>query len=152
MRVSNTAIGLSTVIFGMFVILYAQDFPELEEGYPGPSLFPIILAVLFILCGVILIIQGVHKGEGTWKFDLGDIRSFGAYNILLLIGAVIFYIFFSELLGFHVISFITLFLLMKRLKVSTKWSLMMSLGATFLIYALFAKMLLVPLPLGLWGW
>lgn len=152
MRVSNTAIGLVVVVFAIGVILYSQDFPKLEEGYPGPALFPIILAVLFILCGVILIVQGIRNGEGIWKFDLGGISFSGAFNIVLTIGAILFYIFFSEFLGFHITSFLLLFILMKKLNVSTKWSLIMSAGATFLIYALFAKMLLVPLPWGLWGW
>lgn len=152
MRVSNTAIGLVVVVFAIGVILYAQDFPKLEEGYPGPALFPILLAVLFILCGVILIVQGISRGERIWNFALGAMSSSGGVNIILTIGAVLFYIFFSEFLGFHITSFLLLLVLMKKLNVSAKWSLIMAAGATFLIYALFAKMLLVPLPWGLWGW
>jgi len=41
---------------------------------------------------------------------------------------------------------------MKWLRVSTRWSLVMACGVTLAIYLLFAKMLLVPLPWGLWGW
>jgi hypothetical protein len=41
---------------------------------------------------------------------------------------------------------------MKWLKVKTLSSILMALSVTFVIYLLFAKMLLVPLPWGLWGW
>ena len=41
---------------------------------------------------------------------------------------------------------------MKWLKVRTSLSLAMSVGVTLAIYLLFAKVLLVPLPWGLWGW
>jgi len=41
---------------------------------------------------------------------------------------------------------------MKWLKVKTLSSIVMSFGVTLVIYLLFAKVLLVPLPWGLWGW
>jgi hypothetical protein len=43
-------------------------------------------------------------------------------------------------------------ILMKWLKVKTFHSLLMSIAVTLVIYLLFAKVLLVPLPWGLWGW
>jgi hypothetical protein len=43
-------------------------------------------------------------------------------------------------------------ILMKWLKVKMIPSLVMSLAVTLAIYLLFAKILLVPLPWGLWGW
>ena len=41
---------------------------------------------------------------------------------------------------------------MKRLRVSNAWCLIMAFGMTVAIHLLFAKVLLVPLPWGLWGW
>jgi hypothetical protein len=43
-------------------------------------------------------------------------------------------------------------ILMKWLKVKILPSLIMSIVVTLAIYVLFAKILLVPLPWGLWGW
>ena len=43
-------------------------------------------------------------------------------------------------------------ILMKWLKVKMLPSLVMSIAVTLGIYLLFAKVLLVPLPWGLWGW
>jgi putative tricarboxylic transport membrane protein len=152
MRFSNTAIGLVTIIFAVAVILYARSFPTLKEGYPGPGLFPIVIAALFILAGSTLIVQGLRSGEKLFHLDTRELSRSGILNLLLVLAAVLFYIFLGHLLGFHITSFLILFLFMKRLRVSTRWSLIMSCGITFIVYALFSKMLLVPLPLGLWGW
>jgi putative tricarboxylic transport membrane protein len=152
MRVSNTAIGASTIAFGIWTILYSRDFPTMEEGYPGPALFPMVLAVLFILAGIVLISQDIRSRSKILKFDVSDLSRAHIINIGLVLGAILFYIFISDFLGFQFTSVIILVTLMKRLRVSTFWSLIMACGVTFGIYVLFAKILLVPLPWGLWGW
>jgi putative tricarboxylic transport membrane protein len=152
MRVSNTATGIGLIIFAIAVLLYTQTFPTLEKGYPGPSLFPNVLAVLFIVAGITLVAQGIRSGEKVLKFDSSGITSSGLVNILMILGAVIFYIYLSRFLGFQVTSFILLFGMTKWLRVSTPWSLATACVVTLAIYVLFAKILLVPLPWGLWGW
>ncbi len=152
MRVSNTAIGIGLIVFAIAVLFYTRTFPTLEKGYPGPSLFPNILAGLFIISGITLVVQGVRSGEKILRFETSGITRSGLINILLALGAIIFYIFLSDFLGFQITSFILLFGLMKWLRVSTPWSLVMACGVTLAIYVLFAKILLVALPWGLWGW
>jgi putative tricarboxylic transport membrane protein len=153
MRVSNTVIGLASILFAVVVILFARTFPHLETGYPGPSLFPIVLAVLFLLAGTILVVQGIRAGEKIWKWSPPPSATLGGLiNIFMVWGAVLFYIYFSDFLGFQIASFILLFFLMKWLRVTTLKSLIMSGGVTLGIYLLFAKVLMVPLPWGLWGW
>ncbi len=152
MRVSNTAIGLFLILGSALVLWHVQSFPSLENGYPGPALFPTVLAVLFIFCGIGLIIQGVRQREKLLKFDTGSLTFSGFLNILIVLATIICYIFFAEYVGFLIFSFLVLLILMKWLKVKTLSSLLMSIGVTLVIYILFAKMLLVPLPWGLWGW
>ena len=152
MRTSNTVIGVLLIIFASAVLIHVQSFPKLENGYPGPALFPEVLSVLFIFCGVGLVIQGVRRREKVLKFDLGNVSTAGWINIGFVLGAVFCYIFFAEYLGFLIFSFVILMILMKWLKVKTLPSLVMSIIVTLSIYILFAKVLLVPLPWGLWGW
>jgi putative tricarboxylic transport membrane protein len=73
-------------------------------------------------------------------------------NILSVLAVILFYIFLSDTLGFLALSFILLFLMMKWLRATSLWGLVMAGGVTLGIYLLFAKVLLVPLPWGLWGW
>lgn len=152
MKVSDTAIGLFLIIFAGAVLIHVQGFPQLDNGYPGPALFPEVLSVLFIFCGIGLIIQGVRKRQKILKFDLSSISSGGWLNIIFVLGTVLCYIFFAEFLGFLIFSFVILVVLMKWLKVKTLPSLIMSVVVTLGIYLLFSKILLVPLPWGLWGW
>ena len=152
MRVSNTAIGLFLILFAIVVLWHVQSFPSLDNGYPGPALFPSVLAVLFILCGIGLIIQGVRQHEKLLKFETGTLTLSGLVNILFVLGTIVCYIFLAEHIGFLIFSFAVLLILMKWLKVKTLSSIVMSLGVTLIIYLLFAKVLLVPLPWGLWGW
>ena len=152
MRVSNTAIGLFLIIFAAAVLWHVQSFPSLDNGYPGPALFPSVLAVLFILCGAGLIIQGVRQREKLLKFDTGALTLSGLLNIIFVLATIVCYIFLAEPVGFLIFSVAVLVVLMKWLKVKTLSSIMMALSVTFVIYLLFAKVLLVPLPWGLWGW
>lgn len=152
MRVSNTAIGLFLIIFSVAVLWHVQSFPSLENGYPGPSLFPSVLGVLFIVCGIGLIIQGVKKREKLLMFDTASLTLPGLLNILIVLGAIVCYILLAEYVGFLIFSFAVLLILMKWLKVKTVSSVLMAVGVTVAIYILFAKILLVPLPWGLWGW
>jgi putative tricarboxylic transport membrane protein len=108
--------------------------------------------VLFIFCGIGLVIQGIRQREKILKFDLGNISLGGWLNIVFVLGTVLCYIFFTEYIGFLIFSFVILMILMKWLKVKMLPSLVMSIVVTLSIYILFAKILLVPLPWGLWGW
>ena len=130
MRVSDTAIGLSLIIFACAVLVHVQSFPELDNGYPGPALFPTVLAVLFIICGIGLIVQGIRKRENVLKFDLGSVSLTGWINIAFILGAIVCYIFFVDYIGFLIFSFVILMILMKWLKVKTVLSLVMSIGVT----------------------
>ena len=134
------------------MLWHVQSFPSLDNGYPGPALFPSVLAVLFILCGIGLIIQGIRQHEKLLKFDTDTLTFSGLLNILFVLGAIVCYIFLAETIGFLIFSFMVLLILMKWLKVKTLSSIVMSFGVTLVIYLLFAKVLLVPLPWGLWGW
>ena len=116
MRVSNTAIGIFLIIFSAAVLWHVQSFPSLDNGYPGPSLFPSVLAVLFILCGIGLIIQGVKNREKLLKFDTGSLTLPGLLNIFFVLGAIVSYILFAEYIGFLIFSFAVLLILMRWLK------------------------------------
>jgi putative tricarboxylic transport membrane protein len=152
MRVSDPAIGSFLVVFGGAVLLYTRTFPAQPDGHPGPEFFPNILAGLLILAGATLFVQGWRKGQRLGGLDPGELKGLGLVNVLLVLGSVVFYIYLSDFLGFLVTSFIILFGLAKWLRVSLLNSLIAGVGVTLGIYVLFAKVLLVPLPWGLWGW
>lgn len=48
--------ALLLLALGAWIWWYTADFPSLDEGYPGPSLFPRIVAAGFIGCGLLLLL------------------------------------------------------------------------------------------------
>ena len=67
--------------------------------------------------------------------------------VLLIIGIILFYVFFAEYLGFIVTGFIVIApLMMKYAKVKPIFSFIISAGIVLGVYYLFTAVLLVPLP------
>ena len=49
--------GLAIILLASLVWISSRQFPTLPEGYPGPSLFPRVIAVLLLLAGVGLLLE-----------------------------------------------------------------------------------------------
>lgn len=151
MSASNTAIGIVVIMFGAAVFLYSMTFPGPAEHMPGPSLFPMILAVLLSLCGAILTGKGIRAGERVFSLDFKKWRGRGLQNSLVILGSAVFYILFSGLFGFLLTSFAVLFADMRWLGVRLRNCLLAAAGTTLFIYIVFGKILFVALPVGWLG-
>jgi putative tricarboxylic transport membrane protein len=152
MRVSDKLIGMALSVFACIIFIQIIHFPTLGNGYPGPALFPGVLSLLFLIAGICMIVRGIRNQEKCWQCDFGSIGKRGASNILLVLAEIVCYIFLADIVGFIILSTILLFILMKWLRVGTLLSAGMAFFISMLIYGLFAKLLLVPLPYGIWGW
>lgn len=151
MRFNDAVFGVVLIVFAIAVIAYSQTFPRLHGQDYGPDLFPVIIGAGLILFGGILVGRGwIHRTTqplmaiGDWAQDRSNVT-----NVALLIGSVIFYILFSEWLGFIPTAFAIQALLLVRLGSSLALSVVIAAVATMVIHTLFAKFLLVPLPWGL---
>lgn len=171
---NNILISLGTILLGGVIFFLIRDFPRLDDGHPGPALFPGVLAGLFIVFGISLLVQSLWANlarNRIWKRVEGDLelnppqvnevgplvpsKSFsfeGIINVLCVLASISFYIYFVETLGFLITGFLLLVLLMIKLGVPSWKSGVISLLSTLVIYMLFAKLLKVPLPWGLLGW
>lgn|GEM_PF-274073 len=161
---NNLLIGLGTLLLGGIILFLIRDFPKLDDGHPGPALFPGILAGLFIVFGAFLLVQGVRARKqvgahlpppGSHEAPPLEGRTYslqGILNAFCVAAAIVFYIFFVETLGFLITGFLLLIFLMIKLKVPIWKSGILSLLSTLGVYILFAKILKVPLPWGLLGW
>jgi putative tricarboxylic transport membrane protein len=137
---------------GVFILICTLGFPTLDKDHPGPSLFPRILAMLFIVFGGIVFYRGWKDGKS--EPESGE-EIFLAQNyinplfVLILIGL---YIGLSPVLGFYITSTLVLFLMMMRLKVPYLRGILISVLLTIFVNLMFAKLLRVPLPIGFLGW
>ena len=151
MRFNDAIFGVVLIVFALAEIAYTQTFPRLHGQNYGPDLFPSIIGAGLIVCGIILIVKGMAQRAtvpmvaiGDWAQDRRNVL-----NVVLLLGAVAFYILFSGWLGFLPASMLLLITLLVRLGSSWITSVIVAFATTLIIHTLFAKVLLVPLPWGI---
>lgn len=153
MRVNDAITGVVLIVFALAMIGYAQaTFPSMPGQDYGPALFPTLIGVGFMLCGVILIAGGVARRQAApWFVGSEGFRSphhlacFGA-----VVGGLLAYILISDWLGFIPTALILLtgWLVVFR---GGRWgsSFVIALVVTLVVDYAFTEFLLVPLPLGL---
>lgn len=151
MRFNDAVFGIVLIVFALAEIAYASTFPRLHGQDYGPNLFPIILGVGLLICGVFLIFKGWAVRSkipmavvGDWAQDRANVT-----NVGLLLASMVFYILASNWLGFILTSLVILTTLLVRLGTTWRTSLIIAFATTFIIHTLFAKVLLVPLPWGI---
>lgn len=153
MRLNDAVIGAFLIVFAIAEIAYTTTFPSLHGQDFGPDLFPIVIGIGFIICGIVLVARGIlaraeTRGEalvalGPWAKDRRLV-----FNLCLLIIGILAYILLSDPVGFIPTSVALLTVLMLRLRTNVFGSILVAVVTTLIIHTLFAKVLLVPLP---WG-
>lgn len=151
MRFNDAIIGAVLIIFALAEMEHTLSFPTLQGQKYGPDLFPILIGCGLFICGLVLVARGVKAWKTTPAFTAGEWFGDGRLmlNLFLLIAGVIIYIYFSEAIGFIPLSLVIMTVLMVRLGARPLPGIVISFVMTFAIHAMFAKVLLVPLPWGI---
>jgi putative tricarboxylic transport membrane protein len=151
-RVNDAVIGVVLVLFALAMIVYTRTFPAMPGQDYGPALFPTLIGIGFIICGVILIASGLLRLRIEPLFTGGAwLRSpHHLIDLLAVIAGLGLYILISDWLGFIPTAFLLLFgwlVLFRGGKPVS--SAAIALGATLVVDYAFSDLLLVPLPPGL---
>jgi putative tricarboxylic transport membrane protein len=145
--------GIFTAL-GVLIFILTFGFPTLEKGHPGPSLFPRILAVLFIFFAGIVLLRGwrtrVETLQSAPEEDFEVPRNYFSPIFVLIL--IVVYMTLSNWLGFFITSTLILFLMMIKLGVPYLRSVVISILLTLFVNLMFYKILRVPLPMGFLGW
>lgn len=119
----------------------------------GASFFPRTIATAMGLLGLLLVVQGIRNRDGKPLVQMLDWTSSPRHmaNFAIVIGALIFYILFSDQLGFLITGFICLLSLLLWLRGPAHWlgSLALSIVSVIALQFFFGQFLRVPLPWGL---
>jgi len=145
--------GIILLGLGSWIAWESHKFPVLAGMQYGPGLFPMIAAFGLIVCGALIFISSlvaVRPAAVREKSAEDNIRLYRpTFNALSVIIAVIFYAMFLETAGFHLVSFIVLFLLFNVLQVRWTFSFILAIGVTIGVHLIFYSFLHVPLPWGI---
>jgi len=151
MRFNDAVFGVLLIVFALAEMAYTRTFPSLHGQTYGPNLFPILIGLGLIICGVALVVRGVAARHTHAWVSLGewaDQRK-NVVDVAVVLVALVLYISLSGWIGFIPLSVLILSVLLYRLGSSLVLSLALALFVTLLIQLLFARVLLVPLPDGL---
>ena len=150
MRLNDTLSGLLLLLFGTCVVVDARTFPASPGQSIGPGLFPILIGVGLVLCGVVLLWSGRRQRGGRWlEFEEWVCQPRRALNAVLVVGALIFYALAVETIGFFITAIVLLAVLFLAFGVRRRWIAPLAVGVTLGLHISFYSFLRVPLP---WGW
>lgn len=151
MKLNDGLIAALLTVFALALLAHVADFPDMPGQAFGPSLLPSLVAVGLILCSIALAVGALRASPRhrlvEWDGWVKQPRKVLA--LLAVIGAVAFYIAFSETLGFLIAAPLVLLVVLRAC--GTGWLAGIPLAAIVPlgIHYIFYTLLKVALPWGL---
>lgn len=148
MKKSDLVLGLVIILLCGLAFGATLSWPASSSvvGARGldPSFFPRVVIIMLLLLALLLI-WGSRKSTSEEKgFTLPSIRPF------LVVLTTAGYIAFVKQAGFLITNALMLFVVTVIMGVKSSRALVFSVIGTLVVYVLFRKILMVPLPMGNW--
>ncbi len=137
---------------GVFIWALTFQFPVLEDGHPGPSLFPRVLGTLFFIFGFMVVFNGWKSRRTPEESPPESELPLNYFNPIVVILLIAAFIALASKLGFILSGAAILFVLMMKLRVPLLKRSIVSVALVCIVFFIFSKVLRVPLPIGLLGW
>lgn len=151
MRVNDLVSGALLILIALAMIAYTTTFPPFPGQKYGPSLFPRILGGGLVLCGILLMLRGrrqLSAGQPIGFIDEAYRLPRAWMSVIMIIGAIVFYIALSGTLGFVVTAFVLILALLLWFGVRPLNALIIAVVAVLAVDWFFGWLFRVPLPLG----
>ena len=152
MKVHDALSGAGLAALGAVVLWHIQGFPAMPGQKFGPAWFPGLVAAGLVLCGALLMVQGL-RGAGRaqpWLVLPAWIRKPRPLaGVTSVLGGLLLYVFAADVLGFHLTGVLLLTAWMRLLGASWRMALTVAVVATLVIHLSFYKLLRIPLPWGI---
>jgi len=150
-RANDVISGLVLILVALAMIAMTANFPAFPGQKYGPSLFPRILGVGVIICGALIVMNGLRARRAgapwveiaPWVYDPWRVGSF-----LLTLAWLLVYILVSETVGFIPVALLFLGSMFLWLGVRPIPALVIAVVGTLSIQYFFGTLLRVPLPRG----
>jgi hypothetical protein len=152
MRRADIYVGLFLMVIGLLVL---GDAIRLGFGWgisgPEAGFFPFYMSLGIIICTFFIVLRGIRilKKEGTGK---SLIKKGGLTQILWVLLPAAGMVLLTELIGLHLATVLYLAFYMGVVgKMNWGKVTLLSIVVPLVVYIVFDKIFLIPLPEGLWG-
>jgi putative tricarboxylic transport membrane protein len=142
-------VGLGLALLALAILVSARNFPDVPGQKLGAAFLPMLIGAGLLLCALALIVRSLRGGATASVARVVPEGGEHFGSALVIIGAVIFYLVFSERAGFLFTAPLCLLVVFRALRVSWRQAVPWAIGGTLLVHFAFYKLLRVPLP---WGW
>ena len=151
MRANDVISGLVLIVLSLAMIALTVSFPDFPGQKYGPALFPRILGIGVIICGTLIVMNGLRARRAgapwleiaPWAHEPWRLTSFVLTLVMILL-----YILASETVGFIPSALVFLGCLFVWLGVRPLTALVITIATTLSIQYFFGSLLRVPLPRG----
>jgi putative tricarboxylic transport membrane protein len=151
MRINDTVFGAVLLALAASIWIAAAGFPKMPGTQYGPGFFPQVIAVGLGIGGLMLLWRGrqaLLAGERIASIGPWARHPSRWLGLLVIVGSLLFYDQAADILGFPIVGLIIGIVFMAYLGVRLWRAAVISLGMVVVIWLLFARLLLVPLPGG----
>ncbi len=139
-RFSNFISSILLIILAALLWWQSGSFPSLDEGYPGPNLFPRIIAIGLGLIGLILFFSNFRMKTES-DFSNLKLESVSLWRPIVVVLIVIVFPFLSPLIGFP-ISLLLVTIVVGLVFQLKWWKAVLTGGITVgIVYLVFSQLL-----------
>lgn len=132
--------GTICLALGVAVYLLSKQFPSLDDGYPGPGLFPSIIGSAMGLSGLFILV----RPEANTDAEPAP-RESNAWRIVALVALMILAYFLAPVVGLLPVVAGIVILAGLLAGVDIRWAITASVVTTIFIYVVFTLLLGVPI-------
>jgi putative tricarboxylic transport membrane protein len=144
-RAVEFGFGLACLLLGAWVWVYSGTFPQLQQGYPGPSLFPRLIAAGLVLSGLYLATMvWLRQGEEA-EGEAVEVSRAGLVRFALILGIVAAYPPLRAWLGFVPTVALLIFAVTLSLRARLSHAVLTAVLVSLAIHYAFTSLLRVPL-------
>lgn len=151
MNVSDRLFGVVFVLLGAIVAVYGLNLPRMVGQPFGAGLFPLVIGCCLCLGGAVLSIEGWQRRGGEALISIADWGRSPPHliNLALTIGCILAFALGIRQIGFAVLAFFTIAILLARFGQPVWRAALIAMVAATAFQILFVSLMRVPLPPGI---
>lgn len=142
MKLTDRTLGIAAILFAVFLGVFGYDLePPFSYEPIGPKAFPLLIAVIMAICGLILTVKGGNEAEANSRR--------ANFRIMAMVAYIVLYAFFFQILGFIVATSLMVVFVGKLFGATWLKAIIGGVLTGILFFLLFDKGLDVVLPQGI---